>query len=87
MVKRNLVDVPALPSQRAQDEARTLFQRIPYSALRMLAQLILDRAKRKLPINNKAECVAVIRGLTPAPPRKPRIEPTFLFGADQYGAR
>ena len=87
-MKRRQADVPAIPSKRAHDEARTLFKRIPYSALRMLAQLILDRTKRKLPIDNKAQCVAVIRGLTPAPPRKPRIEETiFLFGADQYGAR
>ena len=87
-MKRIQADVPAIPSKRAHDEASTLFKRIPYSALRMLAQLILDRTKRKLPIDNKAQCVAVIRGLTPAPPRKPRIEETiFLFGADQYGAR
>jgi hypothetical protein len=82
MVKRNLVDVPALPSQRAQDEARVLFKRIPYSALRMLAQLILEKAKRSLPTDNKAQCVAVIRGLRPAPKRK--NEPIFIFGADQY---
>ena len=82
-------DVPAIPSQRAHEEARTLFKRIPYSALHMLAQLVLDKTKRKLPIDNKAQCVAVIRGLTPAPPRKPRIvaDSPFLFGADQYGAR
>jgi hypothetical protein len=84
--QRQKADVPAIPSQRAHDEARTLFKHIPYSALRMLAQLILDKTKRKLPIDNKAQCVAVIRGLTPAPPRKPRIvaDSPFLFGADQY---
>ena len=86
-MKRRQADVPAIPSKRAHHEANTLFKRIPYSALRMLAQLILDRTKRTLPTDNKAQCVAVIRGLTPAPARKPRIESPFLFGADQYGAR
>jgi hypothetical protein len=78
-------DVPAIPSKRAHDEARTIFKRIPYSALQMLAKLILDKSRRSMPTDNKAQCVAVIRGIRPAPKRKG--EPIFLFGADQYGAR
>ena len=44
---------PMYPSQRAHDEARTLFKRIPYSALRMLAQLILERTKRTMPTDDQ----------------------------------
>jgi hypothetical protein len=42
---------------------------IPESALTTLALLILKRAKLTLPVTNRRQAVAVIRGVKPAPPR------------------
>lgn len=51
------------PSRLAHQKAEDFFPGIANSALRMLAQQILKRAKMHQPLNNRASCVAVILGI------------------------
>lgn len=61
---------PMQPSQLANREAENFYPGISNSALRMLAQQVLKRAKMDQPLLNRASCVAVIRGITGARVRK-----------------
>lgn len=54
---------PMQPSRLANNRADNFFPGIANSALRMLAQQVLKRAKMNLPLPNRASCVAVILGI------------------------
>ena len=59
-----LIDAaPMLPSNLARKEAEDLYPYVATSALRMLAERILKGAHMSLPLNNRAACVAVVRGI------------------------
>lgn len=62
--------VPLYPSRLAHQRAEDFYPGINNSALRMLAQQILKRAKMHQPLNNRASCVAVILGIRGTAVRK-----------------
>ena len=76
---------PLQPSPLAHAEAAAFYPGIATSALRYLAVLVLKAARMKQPLPDRASCVAVIRGITPARRRKrvPR-DPEIVLGRAQY---
>ena len=49
------------------------YSSVPTSALLMLAQCVLKRARLSLPCTTREQAIGIIRGIRPAPPKKAKL--------------
>ena len=83
-MRRKGNDSPLKPSALSKELLQEFFN-IETSALIMLAGMLQEKSKSKLVrLTDRASCIAVIRGLRPAPPRRTRRDPEIVLGRAQY---